>query len=454
MCASTSCLKEKEEKVIRLLTSLALLTFLLSFLPSGLAGSDITEGGNITKLNIDFFNVSANWVGYFGDLQIIGNPATDWILISNITLGDDNVTEEDLPTRCDDLSGYLLISNESEIPDIANLVPGDLSDLDALVGVGSDSASNTFDVNTTFVIVANTITDVPTTYSYVNGASQNTSFRQGYLTDGDATIFVVIIDQATTGFDGDPHDFQFMLPRAITDYYVYALFDCKFCGDDICSSNENCRNCREDCGKCSGEEEGKQEEFEFDDKIQIPVPCEPEVNLEIETDKDTYYAYETITGTVFVNYTICRNERTVLRITIGEDIDEKRHIIDLVLPSIGLEIPFEFNVDDGGRYLITAILEGVDGARDIAQATTDVDVLGPEKETIIESEYVPRIIEKEIGIPCLILGIDCWLVIVILVFVIIFLFWELIKPNVPKKKRKPNEKTNWMWALKYSITKK
>lgn len=418
--------------------------------PASSQESDITSGGTITILDISQFNTSSQWVGYYGNLYIRSDPTAGWLLISNLSYTE-NVTEQNVPIACNKLSGYLLISNESKVPDLEDLVPGDLTVLDGYFVGDVDSATKTFKRRSTFDIAGNTITNAPTAYTNVRNRSQTTSFREGYLTDGDAFVFVAVIDQATEGFDGSLHDFQFILPRAFADYYIFGLFNCKWCGDDICSSSEDCDDCPDDCGECEDIDETDEEPVYVDLIPSGPPVLEPEprVDISLWLENNLLTIGDIIEGTVIVRYWGAEEVRTTLVIEL-EGIEEQRHTLFLAPPFSEIEVDFEFVVTRPGNYNVIAYLEG--GLDGIIGRKRTAGGFGTTCPSGVDCPYQVKVVEK--NIPCTVFGISCICWIIVLLLVVVLLLYMLINPK--RKKRRPKESRRnimeRMWLAKDSIT--
>ncbi len=404
---------------------------------------DIAEGGSISVLVLEQFNVSSSWTGYYGDLLVSGNPVTGWLLMSNVT-SPGNVTGENMSIRCTDVEGYLLISNESTVPDLEGLVPGDLSVLDAMTGSGHDSASNTFDVNTSFEIADEDIDDVPTLWPNIDSQPQSAYFREGYMTDGDALVFVAVIDQDTVGFDGRLHDFQFMLPYGPNEnYYVYALFSCKWCGDGICMFGEDCLNCPDDCGECEAEKP-KTRILTPGMPITLPPP-KPVVNLELKLDKDVFKLGEKVSGTITAEYTGQDELQANIVLSLQGTPVWKEPVL-FNPPYSRRKLRFSIDLRNSGGYNLVASVEGI--SYEIRGKRVDEQnfILSiPEEEKVIEKEIV--VVPSGVA-ACQVLGIPCMAVILALLMVVISLFL-LIKR--PRKRKRHRQIMDWMWAIKYNI---
>ncbi len=432
---------------------LLLIFILVSLLPTGLgAESDVAEGGIISVLVLEQYNLTGSWTGYYGDLLVSGNPITGWMLISNVT-SPGNITGENMSIRCSDVSGYLLISNESTVPDLGNLMPGDLAVLDSITGTGHDSGSNTFDANTSFTIVDKTIDDVPTVWINVNSEQQDTYFREGYMTDGDAIVFVAVIEQDQVGFDGREHDFQFMLPYGPNEnYYIYALFSCEWCGDGICMFGEDCKTCPEDCGECEAEmvegEKPKTHILTPGMPIILPPP-KPVINIDLIMDQDVYGPREKIGGVVIVEYTGQDTLTADLVLTLG-DIDLWKEKIKVLPPYSRRRIPFRLDMQTSGGYMLKASIRNPDfEVRGKRSAEANFLITIPESE---------RVLEINVNMPgavvgCRVFGIDCIGIILILALMAILLCILLVKKPRREGRGPHRQLMDWMWAVKYNIRK-
>jgi len=176
-----------------------IIVIFLSLIPNASAG-DITEGGNITALNISILQQSMYWHGYFGDILTGGINAP-----TEITAHGGSISELNFTLACR-FKDYLLITDSQTPPQISKLVAGNTSMLDAVTGYGSESGSNTFKYKTAFVVNNRIIGNVPTLYT----ESFNNTFRMGLLTYDGSIVFITNIHPDTIGFDGREHDFQFI----------------------------------------------------------------------------------------------------------------------------------------------------------------------------------------------------------------------------------------------------
>ncbi|MBD3260065.1 hypothetical protein GF371_05585, partial [Candidatus Woesearchaeota archaeon] len=176
------------------------------------AGSVNATGGFISYMNLTVQQQTAHWTGFFGQF-IFAQPS---FAPSGITAGGGNLSLQsfNVSTTCPNptnITGVLMFTNASALP--SGLTPGNLTLLDSLVPGFSDSPSNTFTQNSSFVIGGNTINNVPTAYTYINSTAQNVSFREGYMQDSSGNlVFASVIEENIPGFNLTTYDFQAIVP--------------------------------------------------------------------------------------------------------------------------------------------------------------------------------------------------------------------------------------------------
>lgn len=200
---------------------LALIFLTLIAVDAAPPGSAIAEGGNITPLSLSVKTLTQRWQGLPGNI-IITTPFAP----PNVTAYGGNVTETDInlssPCPNPTITGYIIFSNSSSPP--IGLVAGNLVQLDNFVLGTNDSATKTFTLTSTFTINGVTVANVPTTYTYVNQAPQQSKFREGYFNDASGNIvFAVEIYQPTTGYNSSFFEYQALLPvnnKTATLYYL------------------------------------------------------------------------------------------------------------------------------------------------------------------------------------------------------------------------------------------
>lgn len=210
--------------VILVLIAVAVNAELPDYCKPGQAGNIAAQGGNITWLSICLKTQTRHWQGYAGRVYFGTAPQVPTDV--NATGGLVNGTNINFTTPCDNpssVSGFISFSNSTAPP--IGLVPGDLSILDALSGNKSDSGSRTFTTVSTFDLPSGTVTNVPTTFSYVNETPQSTVFREGYFNQGGNIVFVTAINFDMQGYNRSYFDFQALLfapNKATIPYYLFA----------------------------------------------------------------------------------------------------------------------------------------------------------------------------------------------------------------------------------------
>ena len=176
----------------------------------------VAQGGNITPLNMSVNSQTNAWQGFYGEVT------------GNITLRD-NSGDQMYSWSGVNITGevYASVSNGVNWAGIVGVTVCTADE--ALTGTGTDRTNNTFTRNASLVIwnIGNVaINDSCQTYTYVNNASQTTSFEEIIVSDGVNNVYATKIDSNTAGFDGNTHDYQLIVPDnttiATTTYYFYA----------------------------------------------------------------------------------------------------------------------------------------------------------------------------------------------------------------------------------------
>jgi len=205
---------------------LALLALLLAIplvSASHLGNSTIAEAGNVTELTIfPRANQTTKWQGFAGQVFFGTNASSPSIL--NATGGLVNATNMFFQIDCDDpvsATGFILISNSSTTP--AGLTAGNLTQLNAFVGTGDDTASATFTTTSTFALSTGTVTGVPTVFTFINESGQIDDFREGYLNQGNNLVFAVVIEKDLHGYNRSFFDYQAILPapNQTVSYFIF-----------------------------------------------------------------------------------------------------------------------------------------------------------------------------------------------------------------------------------------
>ena len=178
-------------------------------------------GGNITFVDLFPEFQTTIWNGFIGRINLVGNISPKNITITGgeINYFDVNVNvtapETNFPLL---ISGFIFMSNFSEVP--TNLSPGNFSILDDYIEASVENASATFTSFETFEFSFGTVENVPTTYLYINNASRDLNFRQGYVNDLNGSIIMVIeVTTNETGYNNTFFDFQGILPTGSDQTY-------------------------------------------------------------------------------------------------------------------------------------------------------------------------------------------------------------------------------------------
>jgi hypothetical protein len=198
---------------------IALICAAITLIPIAIAQAP-AQGGNITQVNLTLSVETTRWQGVVGTLYF-GTNVNDSINAQGGFVNDTIINVTSACSNPTSISGFIYYSNSTDAP--TGLTPGNLTQLDNFVGSGLDNASNTFTTNSTFNI-GGPITNVPTTFTYVNNNSQSTVFREGYFNDATGNIvFAVEIYLNTQGYNSSFFDFQTILPvfnQTTTTFYI------------------------------------------------------------------------------------------------------------------------------------------------------------------------------------------------------------------------------------------
>lgn len=204
----------------------AIIILLIPIVNAACPGNHTAAGGNLTYINITGSISSSNWQGYAGIITY-GTGAN---APTNVTAQGSNVTKQGIHFQipCNNptsITGFVLFSNSSAAP--IGLVPGNLTQLDAFVP-GLDNGTLTFTSISAFNFPsAGIVAGVPTAYTFVNSAPQNTTFREGYFNDaaGNRVFATEINFVPPPGYNTNKFSYQAMLaaPNFTTvPYYIYA----------------------------------------------------------------------------------------------------------------------------------------------------------------------------------------------------------------------------------------
>jgi len=181
------------------------------------------SGGYVASLNITTTSQNSRWKGFVGWIDgkfslddASGSSIYDWSLGA--------------------IGGEVYASRNASTVDWGNIGCADAGEILAedvyLEHSGLDNISSTFsDTNDDTYIVAGTQINpgaCSAINSYVNNASQGSSFEEVILHDGINVVFGTGIEDAVAGYDGVGYDFQMILPEngnetfgGSTAYYLY-----------------------------------------------------------------------------------------------------------------------------------------------------------------------------------------------------------------------------------------
>jgi len=186
-----------------------------TFVSSGTIGA---QGGNATTLNAATETQTLVWQGFYGEVN------------ANVTLAD-NSGDTLYRWNAAIANGTVMASAQNTI-NFANITAVNNCIIDEnITGTnGSDRVNRTFrpSNNTQFTIGQTTIAQgtACATHTYVNNATQNSVFEEIIVTDdGINSIYTTRIEANAAGFDGQPHDFQLIVPSyensTTITYYIY-----------------------------------------------------------------------------------------------------------------------------------------------------------------------------------------------------------------------------------------
>jgi hypothetical protein len=168
-----------------------------------------TEGGNVTNVYFNQTQNSTHWDGVYGDV-VLGAGVTYTHTVNGNGIVLLNIVGQDPPCTYTGLSMHIIAVNNSVLA--LPLAAGNLAQLDAFIG-GSQNGSTTFTALSNFVLNSGTYNNVPTAYSYANGAP-SPDFREGYLNDALGNlVFIADVVSDQPNWNGSTSDYQIMLPN-------------------------------------------------------------------------------------------------------------------------------------------------------------------------------------------------------------------------------------------------
>ncbi len=184
------------------------------------------SGGYITTINITSSTQNVRWKAIVGDVggkftldDTTGSTIYDWTMTS--VAGEVYATRNSSTITWTNLTCATTANLEAENANLSHTSPDD-----NITATFSDTTHAEFFV-ATVNISANSC---PTLNTYVNNASQDTSFEEVVLYEavGGNIVYATILEQDATGFDGQTYDFQMIVPEngaegfsGATAYYLY-----------------------------------------------------------------------------------------------------------------------------------------------------------------------------------------------------------------------------------------
>ena len=178
------------------------------------AGSDVSEGGNITSLTLSGKSQTEYWQGYYGNVS------------GNLTLRDTS-GDRMYSWNITNITGEVYASIDNGVTWVGIVGEEDCMTDEAITGTGEDRVNNTF-TNTTvsWTVGATSIVKACQTYTYISSLSQSNDFEEIILDEGANSVYGTKTEYKTAGFDGKQHHFQMIVPSNSTKvtYYFYIEF--------------------------------------------------------------------------------------------------------------------------------------------------------------------------------------------------------------------------------------
>ncbi len=186
-----------------IILEIILFTYLFNLFIVPLNAQYITEGGNITEMNMSSNNSADDWGGAYG--EVINSGVQDYILYkTNNTIRKIDLNYNLLP-NCQLDGIYVIAYNQTINPPLR---AGNLTLLDEIIN-SSENASKTFTHNESLELSYGTINNVPYTYTYSNPGNV---FKTYYLNDNNnAIIFIANIVNNQNDWNGTTSDYQILI---------------------------------------------------------------------------------------------------------------------------------------------------------------------------------------------------------------------------------------------------
>lgn len=191
-----------------------------SYTPGAATASDVTEGGNITVLNITGANQSTErWAGYLGNISSAGSL----IILAN----DATPTDVFYNWSWDSAQGGEVCAGTATSYTWASLEAAAATDLDSTWGFGdvSDDAEATFNDGTSTFEIGGASGSAPMADTGFSGGYETFLLEDtpGASAETDF-LFCSNISAAGTGYDGTTVDYELIVPTtygAHETYYFY-----------------------------------------------------------------------------------------------------------------------------------------------------------------------------------------------------------------------------------------
>jgi len=182
------------------------------------SGSFLPTGGAMVNITVSVETQTIAWQGFFGEID------------GNMTL--DDTSGDSLFNWTGFVNGTVFATRDSGV-DFSNITAQNECTIDeSLTGTNSDRVNNTFTASSNTALDVGLVTigagTACATNTYVNSASQSTSFEETILTDdgGGTAVYATRIEDDVVGFDGNTHDYQLIVPdqtnSSISTYYFFA----------------------------------------------------------------------------------------------------------------------------------------------------------------------------------------------------------------------------------------
>ncbi|MFH1211687.1 MAG: hypothetical protein V1659_02040 [Candidatus Woesearchaeota archaeon] len=162
------------------------------------ADTVVTEGGNITEVNVSGNQITSKWAGFFG------------VISGGIELADAS-NNKFYEWTVSDVTNAVVFASEDTVSDWGSVAAGDTANMPANVKTAAaDNYTNTFNETGAFNSSTLNVGSVPYAKTWQSG-TQGT-LKTYYLLDGSDIICAGLADDGATGFNGDTVDYQILIP--------------------------------------------------------------------------------------------------------------------------------------------------------------------------------------------------------------------------------------------------